>query len=70
MFFRKKARFKPGDIVYHRNTLEKGKILRQDVLNPEKWVIEWRSSIGTHLESELMTNEEYVAFEIEKKTKI
>jgi len=70
MFFRKKLKFKPGDIVYHRNTFEKGKILRQDALDLRKWVVEWKTSIGTHPESELMNQEEFITSEIDKKTKI
>ncbi len=70
MLFRRKSRFKAGDVVYHRTTLEKGKILRQDALDQKKWVVEWSSSIKTHSEDELMTHDEYVASEIERKTKI
>jgi len=70
MFFKKKAKFKVGDIVYHRNTFERGKILRQDALDSKKWVVEWRSSIGTHSEDELMSHDEFVSAEIDKKTKI
>ncbi len=70
MFFRKRSKFKPGDIVYNRNTFEKGKILRQDALDPKKWVVEWKTSIGTHIEDELLTHDEYVASEIDRKTKM
>ncbi|MCX7704923.1 MAG: hypothetical protein N2115_01520 [bacterium] len=70
MFFKKKTKFKPGDIVYNRNTFEKGKILRQDALDPKKWVVEWKTSIGTHLETELMSQEEFISSEIDRKTKI
>jgi len=70
MFFRKKTKFKPGDIVYHRNTFEKGKILRQDALDQKKWVVEWSTSVKTHLEEELMSHDEFVSSEIDKKTKI
>ncbi|MGC8804747.1 MAG: hypothetical protein ACP5QD_02265 [Candidatus Ratteibacteria bacterium] len=70
MFFRKRARFKSGDIVYHRNTFEKGKILRQDALDPKKWVVEWSTSVKTHPEEELMSHGEFVSSEIDKKTKI
>lgn len=70
MFFKKKLRFKPGDIVYNRNTLEKGKILRQDALDLRKWVVEWKTSISTHPEEELMSQEEFISSEIERKSKI
>jgi len=70
MLFRKKARFKVGDIVYHRNSLEKGRILRKDILDQKKWVVEWGTNVGTHLEDELITHDEYATSEIEKKTKI
>ncbi|MCM8788692.1 MAG: hypothetical protein NC907_02755 [Candidatus Omnitrophica bacterium] len=70
MFFKKRLRFKPGDAVYHRTTFEKGKILRQDALDPKKWVVEWKTSIGTHPESELMTQGEFISSEINRKTKI
>ncbi|MCM8759436.1 MAG: hypothetical protein NC906_06670 [Candidatus Omnitrophica bacterium] len=70
MFFKKKPKFKPGDIVHHRNTFERGKILRQDALDPGKWVVEWKTSVSSHPESELMTQEEFIASEIDRKTKI
>lgn len=70
MLFKKKSRFKTGDIVYHSTTFEKGKILRQDPIDQKKWTIEWKASISTHPEDELMTHDEYIAAEIERKTKI
>lgn len=70
MFFKKRQKFKPGDIVHHRNTFEKGKILRQDALDPQKWMVEWKTSISTHSESELMTQEEFISSEVDRKTKI
>ncbi|MCM8814838.1 MAG: hypothetical protein NC937_04855 [Candidatus Omnitrophica bacterium] len=70
MLFKKKARFKPGDVVYHRTTFEKGKILHQDAIDPKKWVVEWKTNIGTHPETELMSREEFISSEIDRKTKI
>ncbi len=58
------AKFKKGDIVYHKSTLKNG-VISNEIVAPVRgeiydWEIVWKDGErGKHTEAELWTEEEY-----------